>query len=168
MLSTVHFRNVTDAIADLTNKGTLVHYGNQDYRPRMKAQPQENDGINIIIVKIEWGNPKKRCEGFGLCRTEWFPGWAEWWEKITTSSADYHYVPLQRDSISGKYYIDILLNEDVPSHFFQILSSGLTVEETELLPAENNLINLDLTIPSGTYFFDTSLGEHGGFGIYLR
>jgi len=65
----------------------------------------------------------------------------------------------------NKYYIDILLAE---SHPVEIPTDALTlkIDENFELKVED-VISQNLTFNQGDYHYDNSLGEFGGYRIYL-
>jgi hypothetical protein len=127
-----------------------------------------NTKDGIIIVRVswsEWGRTSRNCDGWGLCNAtvEWFP---EPEEKSTIIS-DYNYsFPINYNETKGSFYVEILLDAPVPSDI-PINDYPIKVEEEISLNSKESL-NEDLKINIGDYYFDETLGEYGGFIIYLE
>lgn len=145
------------------------------------------DGGNIIIVEWdEWGRASKNCGGWGLCNAEWFPfeeapidpidpiGPLDPIDETPTLtgkslkqkslSKNGGSTILEFDSNANKYYIDILLAESAPS---DIPDSSLIfkIDKDFSLNLKNGKT---LTFPNGNYTFNKSLGNFGGYRIYLN
>ena len=131
-----------------------------EYNKNTKAKTQ----VDIIIVTWdEWGRASKDCGGWGLCNADWFPSSQKGTlGKSNNSGAS---TLLEFDSLNNKYYIDILLSENVPT---DIPLNAITIkidEDFELNVQE--AISRNLTFNQGDYPFNTSLGKFGGYRIYL-
>lgn len=134
------------------------------------------EGDIIIVQWDEWGRASKNCGGWGLCNAEWFPleeapavdevpeleGKAS---KSYLSPKNGGSTILEFDSKVNKYYIDILLAEDVPS---DVPSASLTFKiDKDFSLDVKNAIGENLIFHTGIYLFDKSLGNSGGYRIYL-
>lgn len=109
-----------------------------------------------IVAWDEWGRKKKQCKGWGLCNADW---WGDDGEKK-------YQFPLQFDSASNQYYLDILLAETMPTPI---------PEELKMLPIDEDIVlskipefNNNLTLKAGEYSFDITLGKYGGYHIPLN
>jgi hypothetical protein len=118
--------------------------------------------VKIIIVRWdEWGRKKKNCAGWGLCNAEWFPDL----KKANSISSNGGATLLEFDDNLKKYYIDILLAE-TPSAEIPTDLLTLKIDENFELEVES-IISQNLTFNQGEYFYDSTLGEFGGYRIYL-
>ncbi|RUT71794.1 hypothetical protein D0817_03665 [Flavobacterium cupreum] len=135
------------------------------------------EGDIIIVQWDEWGRASKNCGGWGLCNAEWFPieeapidpPIIEVPELEGKSSKQYS-VPqnggstiLEFDAKTNKHYIDILLAESVPS---DIPGSAITFKIDKDFSL-NLKSGKNLVFHSGNYTYDKSLGDFGGYRIYL-
>lgn len=119
--------------------------------------------VKIVVVRWdEWGRASKRCRGWGLCNADWFPG-----NKLVQKSTlpNGNATLLEFDDSSNKYYIDILLAETPPA---EIPTDALTlkIDKNFELNVEDD-ISQNLTFNQGDYIYNNSLGEFGGYRIYL-
>lgn len=127
-----------------------------------------NSPEKVIIVRIswdEWGRSALDCDGWGLCDAviEWFP---EADEK-TTYVSDYNYsFPVDYDNTKSQFYVEILLDEPVPEDI-PIDDYPIRVDD-EISLNTKEALNEDLKIAINSYYFDETLGEFGGFRIYLE
>ena len=121
-------------------------------------------GTIVIVEWDEWGRAKKNCGGWGLCNAVWFPQPTDS-EKSDSTISNFSTL-LKLDSITGNYYIDIILSapvpDDVPIELFP-----LRIDENFTFNVEE-AIGKNLQFNEGEYPFDESLGEFGGFRIYLH
>ncbi|MCF6214476.1 MAG: hypothetical protein L3J45_10685 [Flavobacteriaceae bacterium] len=124
-----------------------------------KQNSQSKSLSKIIIVRWdEWGRKKKQCRGWGLCNAVWFP-------KNKSASSNGGATLLEFDNSLGKYYIDILLATTPP---FEIPLDALTLKIDENFELNvQKAISKNLTFNKGDYLYDKSLGEFGGYRIYL-
>lgn len=132
----------------------------------------KNTSINtkdgVVIVRIswdEWGRSIYGCDGWGLCNAtvEWFPEP----EEKTIFVSDYNYsFPINYSEAKSKFYVEILLSEPVPSDI-PLQDYPIKVEE-EISLNTKEALKEDLKINVGNYYFDETLGEFGGFIIYLE
>jgi hypothetical protein len=114
----------------------------------------------VIVSWNEWGRKKKGCKGFGLCDPTWFPEVQE----MPVGNASGSIVELDKNS--GKYYFDILLAESLPS---EISGADLIFEIDEnILLETNSVTGKNLTIQSGQYLLDASMGRFGGYRIAMQ
>ena len=120
--------------------------------------------LKIIIVRWdEWGRASKQCRGWGLCNAEWFPKTKKQAQKNTSTNGSA--TLLEFDNSLNKYYIDILLAETPPS---EIPSDALTLKIDKNFELDvQSEISQNLTFNQGDYPYDSSLGEFGGYRIYL-
>lgn len=134
---------------------------NKQGNTRVKAR-----GITIIIVEWdEWGRASKNCGGWGLCNANWFPQFKRTAQKSRNVSTNGGATLLEFDGSLSKYYIDILLAETPPAEI-PIEALTLKIDENFELNVKN-AISKNLTFNQGDYSYDNSLGEFGGYRIYL-
>lgn len=116
----------------------------------------------IIVEWDEWGRAKKDCGGWGLCNAVWFPGSSS--EKSDSLNNNFSTL-LKLDLNTGNYYIDIMLSapvpDDVPIELFP-----LRIDENFTLNIKEAL-GKNLNFNEGEYPYNKSIGEYGGFRIYL-
>lgn len=128
-------------------------------------QNAENQSrIKIIIVEWdEWGRKKKQCRGWGLCNADWFPIANRQAKRNTSTNGSA--TLLEFDDSLNKYYIDILLADTPPA---EIPTEALTLKIDENFELDvEEAISRNLTFNQGDYSYDDSLGEFGGYRIYL-
>jgi hypothetical protein len=120
--------------------------------------------VSIVIVEWdEWGRKKKNCDGWGLCNADWFPKQGISNRKSTSTNGGA--TLLEFDDSMNKYYVDILLAETPPA---EIPTEELTLKIDEKFELEvEDAISQNLTFNQGDYGYDNSLGEFGGYRIYL-
>ena len=119
--------------------------------------------ILIIVVWDEWGRASKQCKGWGLCNADWFPQFDRSSKKSTSTNGGA--TLLEFDDSLNKYYIDILLAVTPPA---EIPTDALTIKIDENFELEvEDAISQNLTFNQGDYGYDNSLGEFGGYRIYL-
>ena len=128
-------------------------------------QNAENQSrIKIIIVEWdEWGRKRRNCKGQGLCNADWFPKNNRQAKRNTSTNGSA--TLLEFDSSLNKYYIDILLAETPPVEI-PTDALSLRIDEDFELNVEDE-ISQNLTFNQGDYVYDNSLGEFGGYRIYL-
>ena len=130
-----------------------------DVTTRINSVQNRNDSASklVIVSWDEWGRASRKCAGWGLCNAEWF-----YFEtRIVRNNSSI----LEFNSIVNKYYIDILLAEQVPS---DIPNSSLTFgidQNFEINTKE--AIGKNLIFKQGQYPFINDLGNFGGYRIYL-
>ncbi|MEN2400945.1 hypothetical protein GKZ90_0014260 [Flavobacterium sp. MC2016-06] len=155
---------------------------NANDRISTNATGKKAEGDIIIVQWDEWGRASKNCGGWGLCNAEWFPiealppleeippideipqleGKSS---KTNILSSTGGSTILEFDSKINKYYIDILLAESAPT---DISASSLTFKIDKDFPLDlKSKIGKDLVFHNGSYLFDKSLGNFGGYRIYL-
>tara|TARA_B110000114_G_scaffold78488_1_gene83171 strand:+ start:188 stop:733 length:546 start_codon:yes stop_codon:yes gene_type:complete len=120
--------------------------------------------VKIIIVSWdEWGRASRLCRGWGLCNADWFPYFKRTAQKSTSTNGGA--TLLEFDDSLNKFYIDILLAETPPT---EIPTEALTLKIDENFELEvEDAISQNLTFNQGDYSYDDSLGEFGGYRIYL-
>ena len=127
--------------------------------------PETSLRKRLIIVRWDgWGHGGQ-CNGWGLCRAEWFPQFKG--ARIdATESENGAQTLLEFDEELNQYYIDILLAETPPT---DIPSESLTlkIDEDFDLDIEDELAQ-NLTFVVGDYPYNESLSTNGGYRIYLQ
>lgn len=140
------------------------------FKPLTEATLRNHNENNasVGIVRIRFGRPSKNCNGFGICETEWFPGWREWIEEILMGSTSF---PNTLDAIikidnNGEEYITIELSEN-PS--FKPEELSLIIErDLEMPNSGKNAFKAGKLIESGEYKFSKNIGKFGGYRIPLK
>jgi hypothetical protein len=101
----------------------------------------------------EWGRARKGCDGWGLCN------YTDCWlcddgELMT------NWAPVIYDDITGAGTMNISLRPEVDIENNAIVNH---------LPfhVDMNIVNPGSTLHAGTYQFDPSVGEHGGYKISI-
>ena len=123
--------------------------------------PETSLRKRLIIVRWEkWGRKKVWCNGWGLCRAEWFPELFPGARIDATESENGAQTLLEFDEELNQYYIDILLAETPPT---DIPSESLTlkIDEDFDLDIEEELAQ-NLTFVVGDYPYNVSLSTNGG------
>ena len=127
--------------------------------------PETSLRQRLIIVRWDgWGHGNQ-CNGWGLCKAEWFPQFKG--ARIgATESGNGAQTLLEFDEELNQYYIDILLAETPPT---DIPSESLTlkIDEDFDLDIEEELAQ-NLTFVVGDYPYNESLSTNGGYRIYLQ
>lgn len=116
-----------------------------------------------IVTWDEWGRASKKCAGWGLCNADWFPGWKTSTRPISKNGGA---AILEFDQTVNKYFIDLLLAEQAPSSipaesFTLFIDIDFTLNVT-------SVVGRDLIFAAGKYNLDNSLGDFGGYRIYLN
>jgi len=126
----------------------------------------------VILSWDEWGRKSKNCGGWGLCNANWFYCVDENDQEVPckdeSKSAKSEQtnglsVLLQYDTLKEKYYIEMLLSEptEISTDLLSLkIDSSFDVKTKEA-------VGKDLIFKNGDYNFDTSLGEFGGYRVYL-
>ena len=128
-----------------------------------QAKGTQSKDFIIIVSWDEWGRASKQCRGWGLCNANWFPQFKRTAQKSTSTNGSA--TLLEFDDSLNKYYIDILLAETPPT---EIPTDALTLKIDENFELEvEDAISQNLTFNQGDYGYDNSLGEFGGYRIYL-
>ena len=120
----------------------------------------------IIVQWNEWGRKKKDCDGWGLCNAEWFPAPEEKSSGLISTNPNGGSSILEYNPSTDQYYIDILLAAALPDIYTIDDVTLIVDEEIELLNI-NTVISRNLSIPIGDYTLNNSLGNFGGYRIYL-
>lgn len=121
------------------------------------------EGI-VIVSWNEWGRKKKDCKGMGLCNAHWFPKD----NTIVTNpdNGEGGSSLLEYDNANDQYYFDILLAANPPA---DLTDSDLEfVIDYEINLDTKSEIGVDLSIVPGTYQFESSRGDFGGYRILLK
>ena len=146
-------------------KNNISISNNYTYK-NLKFKNQKSDLYNLkeegggtIVEFDEWGRKKKQCHGWGLCNAVWFP-------KADSSTNPIYAAPLMFDSGTNKYYIDILLSEPMPLPIPDELQN-IPIDE-DFIIYSHEYSGTDLIFSAGEYPFDITLGDFGGYRIYLN
>lgn len=127
--------------------------------------PETSLRKRLIIVRWDGQGHGHQCNGWGLCKAEWFPQFKG--ARIgATESGNGAQTLLEFDEELNQYYIDILLAETPPT---DIPSESLTlkIDEDFDLDIEEELAQ-NLTFVVGDYPYNESLSTNGGYRIYLK
>ena len=112
-----------------------------------------------IVTWDEWGRASKQCHGWGLCN-------ANWWPLVEGTPANGETATLLEKNVStNRYYIDLLLAQPVPSDI-SVEELTFKIDQDFVLDIDQE-IGKDLTFNQGNYVFESSLGDYGGYRIYL-
>jgi hypothetical protein len=150
------------------NKSDVVEIDENTIASRLKFKKISDEEITAkgTIVRIEWdewGRSSRNCDGWGLCNytVTWFPE-----NKSTGTPNDYNYsFPINYDASKNQFYLEMLLEEPVPIDL-PLENHPLKVDEIMILNTKD-VFDKDLIIMNGEYFFNSQLGEFGGFIIYF-
>jgi hypothetical protein len=132
-----------------------------------KGTPQDSLTADYIVVEWdEWGRGSKHCAGWGLCNANWFPSG----QRLSSNTSKKSNITgaatlLRYDKKKSKYYIDILLAKTAPSDI-PLDALALKIDSDFNLDVKK-AISRNLTFHQGKYSFDSSLGNFGGYRIYL-
>ena len=130
-----------------------------------KGKPGTLNRERIIIVQWEeWGRAKKDCEGWGLCNAEWFPQFNDM--IINPNPIGGGASILEYDHSNNEHYFDIMFASKPPESI-PLLSLTLIVDYDIVLDTQTR-IGTNLKINQGMYYYDSSIGDHGGYRIYLE
>lgn len=154
----------TSSIFDENTVAERLSFVDVNSRIKNNKSLQSKIQTDIIIVTWdEWGRASKDCGGWGLCNADWFPSA----QKGTFSKNNNNggATILEFDSNTNKYYIDILLADSVPSDI-PLNAITLKIDKDFELNVQE-VISKRLTFNQGDYPFSTTLGEFGGYRIYL-
>ena len=156
--------NETTSTYDENSIAKQLSFVDVDTRITNKQIKGTQSRVKIIIVRWdEWGRAKRECKGWGLCNADWFPQFNRTVQKSTSMNGSA--TLLEFDDSLNKYYIDILLAETPPA---EIPTEALTLKIDENFELEvEDAISQNLTFNQGDYGYDGSLGEFGGYRIYL-
>lgn len=112
-----------------------------------------------IVAWDEWGRASRNCDGWGLCNAQWFPPCEES-GAITYSGFA---TTLEQDLNNQKHYIEILLDQPT-----SLAPDTLTLfVDNPIILYTASYMGHDHTFQQGSYSFDESLGDFGGYKIYL-
>ena len=122
--------------------------------------------IDIVIVSFDgFGRSSQNCfSGFGLCDVVWFPAF----RSTSNSNVGRYGGIVMTDAESGKRYMDIFLAE-LPVVPFQV--DGVIyhcIEDLRFIIDEDIVLDEFTSIKAGVYLYDSSLGEFGGYRVFLR
>lgn len=129
----------------------------------------QSAGINIGIFSVRLARPSSDCSrGFGFCDFKWFPMFRKTEINISLNSNPMYAnsFPIQMDA-NGNIYVKLELsnkNEGLDVHKLQ----PLVVEEQLQSFSTVNGEEKEMIVPEGTYSFDSSIGEFGGYRIPVK
>lgn len=130
------------------------------------AEGTRAGSISLGIFSVRIARPSTGCKrGFGFCDFKWFP-------RNTDLSLDQFQnnelyemsFAIENDQFGNKY-VDLEIAER-PTTLDVSRLQPLVVEET--LESFGNRVEESMEVPQGTYSFDGSIGELGGYRIYLK
>lgn len=136
-----------------------------DVNSRIKTnQKEQNKEASLIIVSWdEWGRASKNCDGWGLCNADWFPEFKQA-PRLTNEYGGS--TLLEFDNKNNKFFIDILLSEKAP---LNIPNQALTLKiDLNFQLNVKQIVGRNLTFQKGNYDLNNSLGDFGGYRIYLN
>ena len=125
--------------------------------------------MNLVIFSFrEIGvlDDRGRCRFIGFCDIRWFPGWGYVIvdEKGNVAIHDDSFgTILEFDALTGRYYIEILLSEPVPSNI-AIESFNFQVAE-DMYFGTKEYVGNNLMIQQGVHRLNPNLGIAGGYRI---
>lgn len=128
----------------------------------------KNEDINTGIFSVRIARASRGClSGFGFCDFKWFP---KKYDKNVEELKENHLYDnsfrIQKDA-SGNKFVDLELAEK---------PVGLDISKLQPLVVEEQLESFntvdgkeeEMTVPQGTYSFDSSIGNFGGYRIPLK
>jgi len=129
-------------------------------------------GVNIGIIKFEWGRDSKKCKGFGLCNVEWFPGPSDPRIPETPKLPEMPRYP-EGNYMSPSIYSTVTEgNFNDRNEFSFELHMGQESVNQEKIPfiIEKDIHFTDdtktiYTIRAGEFQYDSSIGDYGGYLI---
>lgn len=130
---------------------------------------KNNEDLDICIFSVRIARASRNClSGFGFCDFVWFPKQPENdVEKLIESNPLYkNSFRIQRDK-GGNKFVDLELSKK---------PAGLDISKLQPLVVEENLESFStvnekeekMTVPKGSYSFDSSIGKFGGYRIPLK
>ncbi|MBQ4387833.1 MAG: hypothetical protein II822_09560 [Prevotella sp.] len=157
------------SLADQAKAGLLASFTRgEDLDPNDPSDPLRP---NLRIrYNMEWGiNVFNHCFGYGvICKIDFYLDTDD--DNVSVHlSADEGVV---NTDINGNKYIDFLFEETPDTTDVPALIVSEDMETEVLVPSEleeyvTNDIPEYLTVPQGDYPYDSTLGTHGGYRIYL-
>ena len=125
---------------------------------------QDVEKLNIIIFRVQLHRASRDClRGFGFCDFEWFPDF-----KQKSGDSDFQVtgrsILAKKQNNQTESYIEIHLANQIPAELSDS-DLELIIEESLSTTIEDNNI---ITIESGIYNVDRTLGEYGGYRIILN
>ena len=123
-----------------------------------------DDRFSIIIVAWDWGRESKNCHKCGFCNVEWFPDF----KSYNSSNMEMASI-LEHDEDTNSYYVDALLSEPLPEDIDPADLTGTIDFDLPLVNAEGeDVIQGGLIFEHGIFEFDETLGDFGGYRIFLK
>lgn len=135
-----------------------------EVRHRIIEMTNSVRGEIVVVSWDKWGRTSRNCNGFGLCKPEWWPQ-----PKNTVPNLnplDGCATILEFDTNNSKYYFDILLSSK-PQGSISLPDLNLAVDNDIVLDTHSAIGN-DLNIKHGLYSYINSMGSYGGYRIYLE
>lgn len=121
-------------------------------------------GAHLGIVRLTLGRASRNCFGFGICDAEWFPGWSEWWDEITSSHKEASIEGLLVVDEYGREAIELKLAE-LPKGFSPEELSMMVDKKLEMPNSGENAFNPGKIVEKGVYEFSEEVGNFGGYRI---
>lgn len=133
---------------------------------RSSGNNNKDDGLNIVVVKVEFGRKKYGCNrGFGVCNVVWFPDF----NSLAVQPDDYRsvFAYLKENTENGEHYIELPLAEE-PNPEFSVEDLTLKVDSPlEFISNGEDSLGESYIALSKGYKLDPKVGEHGGYKIEL-
>lgn len=115
------------------------------------------DPVSIVIFEVTIARASKNCKtGFGFCDFTWFPGLKD--------NMDPNIISVKEELDTNGNYFEIHFANEIP---IELSDEDLLLLVDESLTTYND-IGESFTINSGEYLVDRTLGEYGGYKVYLN
>ena len=138
----------------------------QSQNDEVPEEPQ-ND-ISIIIFSVRIARPSLDCnKGFGFCNFRWFPILKEFKAEQARRSDLYENSFIVQVDAQGNKFVDVELAESSSTLDTKKLQPLVVEEQLESYATVNNKEEL-MVVPKGTYQFNSSIGEFGGYRIPIK
>lgn len=117
---------------------------------------------DLIIFEVKIARASQRClTGWGFCDFKWFP----MLKNSMNTSNSFNSVLVEAKKEKGDYVFYLYVTNPVSD----INSSDLNlVVDEDLVVEEQNGLPKSFTLRAGTYSYDASIGEYGGYRIILQ
>jgi len=126
----------------------------------------KNEDINIGIFAVRIARASRCClYGFGFCDFRWFPKNKDV-EELKENHLYDNSFRIQKDVLGNKF-VDLELAEKPVGLDTRKLQPLVVEEELESFNTVNGKEE-EMTVPQGTYSFDSSIGKFGGYRIPLK
>lgn len=128
-----------------------------------------NQDINIGIFSVRIARASRKClDGFGFCDFKWFPKpYDKDLNNLLVNNELYKNSFYIKADQYGNKFVDLELSEKPAELDISRLQPLVVEEELQSSSTVNGKLQ-DITVPQGTYSFDKSIGEFGGYRIPLK